>query len=293
MSLKISRGQPNDPQSPDASEAPLLAVSYAIGTKRKSRRIRKIKRIGWNLLPPLTFIVIVALWAAAVPIFKIPAYLLPGPGSVFSRVVTDAPMLWNHSVVTLTEILLGFGLTVLTAIPLGLVIALSPLAKQIGYPPLMLMQLVPKIAVAPLFLVWLGFGIESKVLLTVLMTFFPLLLASISGFQILDNRFLYLTQSMGATRWQTFRYLRFPAALPVIFSGIKTSATIAATAAIVAEFVGANRGLGFVLLRGTGTMDLELVFAVLVVLTIIGIAINYLVEFSEWAMTPWQRAKNN
>ena len=255
--------------------------------------MRKVKRIGWNLLPPLTFIIIVALWAAAVPIFKIPAYLLPGPGSVFSRVVTDAPMLWNHSVVTLTEILLGFGLTVLTAIPLGLVIALSPLAKQIGYPPLMLMQLVPKIAVAPLFLVWLCFGIESKVLLTVLMTFFPLLLASISGFQILDTRFLYLTQSMGATRWQTFRYLRFPAALPVIFSGVKTSATIAATAAIVAEFVGANRGLGFVLLRGTGTMDLELVFAVLVVLTVIGIAINYIVEFSEWAMTPWQRAKNN
>ena len=293
MSLNISRGRPDDPPSPEASELSLPGVSYATGTKRKSRRMRKVRRVGWNLLPPLTFIVIVALWAAAVPIFKIPAYLLPGPGSVFSRVVTDAPMLWNHSVVTLTEILLGFGLTVLTAIPLGLVIALSPLAKQIGYPPLMLMQLVPKIAVAPLFLVWLGFGIESKVLLTVLMTFFPLLLASISGFQILDTRFLYLTQSMGATRWQTFRYLRFPAALPVIFSGVKTSATIAATAAIVAEFVGANRGLGFVLLRGTGTMDLELVFAVLVVLTVIGIAINYIVEFSEWAMTPWQRAKNN
>src|SRR5437016_4708337 len=111
---------------------------------------------------------------------------------------------------------------------------LSPLAKQLVYPPIVLMQLVPKIAVAPLFLVWLGFGIESKVLLTVLMTFFPLLLASISGFQILDDRLLYLTKSMGATRWQTFRYLRFPAALPVIFSGIKTSATIAATAAIVA-----------------------------------------------------------
>ena len=96
---------------------------------------------------------------------------------------------------------------------------------------------------------------------------------------------------MGATSGQTFRFLRFPAALPVIFSGIKTSATIAATAAIVAEFVGANQGLGYVLLRGTSTMDIELVFAVLVVLTIIGIAINYLVEFSEWAMTPWQRSK--
>jgi NitT/TauT family transport system permease protein len=153
----------------------------------------------------------------------------------------------------------------------------------------MLLQLIPKLAMAPLFLVWFGFGMESKVILTLLMTFFPLLIASISGFQILDQRLLYLTRSMGATRWQTFRYLRVPAALPVIFSGVKTSATIAATAAIVAEFVGANQGLGYVLLQSTSTMSIELTFAVLVVLTVIGLAINYIVEFSEWLMTPWQR----
>src|SRR5205809_977948 len=129
------------------------------------------------------------------------------------------------------------------------------------------------------------FGMESKVLLTVLLTFFPLLIASISGFQILDDRLLYLTKSMGATSWETFRYLRFPAALPVIFSGIKTSATIAATAAIVAEFVGANEGLGYVLLRGTSTMELVLVFPVLAVLPVVGIAINYHVAVREWLMT--------
>src|SRR5215468_560827 len=260
--------------------------------RRRSRTERAIRRIGWNLLPPLTFVGMIALWWAVVEVFKIPTYLLPGPVSVFQRLYTDAGLLWTHTQVTLTEILLGFAITIVTAIPLGLLIALSPLAKQIVYPPIMLMQLVPKIAVAPLFLVWLGFGMESKVLLTVLLTFFPLLLASISGFAILDDRFLYLTKSMGATSWQTFRYLRFPAALPVIFSGIKTSATIAATAAIVAEFVGANKGLGYVLLRGTSTMDIELVFAVLVLLTLIGVAINYAVEFCEWAMTPWQRASN-
>ncbi len=260
--------------------------------RKRSKTERAFRRVGWNLLPPLTFIGMVALWWGAVELFRIPAYLLPGPQSVFARLVTDSGLLWTHSQVTLTEILLGFGLTIVTAIPLGLLIALSPLSKQLVYPPIMLMQLVPKIAVAPLFLVWLGFGIESKVLLTVLLTFFPLLIASISGFQILDDRLLYLTRSMGATSWQTFRYLRFPAALPVIFSGIKTSATIAATAAIVAEFVGANKGLGYVLLRGTSTMDIELVFAVLVVLTLIGVAINYVVEFCEWAMTPWQRSKN-
>jgi NitT/TauT family transport system permease protein len=268
------------------------ATPAEVPKRKRSKTERVIRRVGWNLLPPLTFVGIVALWWGAVELFEIPAYLLPGPQSVFARLVTDAGLLWTHSKVTLTEILLGFGLTIITAIPLGLLIALSPLSKQLVYPPIMLMQLVPKIAVAPLFLVWLGFGMESKVLLTVLLTFFPLLIASISGFQILDDRLLYLTKSMGATSWDTFRYLRFPAALPVIFSGIKTSATIAATAAIVAEFVGANKGLGYVLLRGTSTMDIELVFAVLVVLTLIGVAINYVVEFCEWAMTPWQRAKN-
>jgi NitT/TauT family transport system permease protein len=281
------------PPRDDWQAAPSPEVFSATSGPPRSKGARVVRRVAWNLLPPLTFIAMVALWWGAVVLFRIPAYLLPGPVPVFSRIVSDAPMLWNHAQVTLIEIVLGFGLTIVTAIPLGLLIALSALAKQIVYPPIMLMQLVPKIAVAPLFLVWLGFGLESKVLLTILMTFFPLLLASISGFMILDDRLLFLTKSMGASSWDTFRYLRFPAALPVIFSGIKTSATIAATAAIVAEFVGANKGLGYVLLRGTSTMDIELVFAVLMVLTIVGIVINYVVEFCEWALTPWQRAKYN
>jgi NitT/TauT family transport system permease protein len=279
------------PSSTDAAEQ--RTHENGLRKKQSSLLLRRLKKIGWNLLPPLTFVASVGLWSWSVQAFKIPAYLLPGPAAVFSRLFSDWQLLWNNAVITMTEIVLGFGLTLVSAIPLGLVIALSPLSKQILYPPIVLLQLVPKIAVAPLFLVWLGFGMESKVLLTILMTFFPLLIASISGFQILDTRLLYLTKSMGASTWQTFRYLRVPAALPVIFSGIKTSATIAATAAIVAEFVGANQGLGYVLLKGTSTMDIELTFAVLVVLTIIGIVLNYLVEISEWIMTPWQRSANN
>lgn len=289
----LSKQQLNSSAGGDWQAAPPVIAFQAAQVGGQAKWKRTLRAICWNLLPPLTFVAMVLLWWAIVEVFSIPAYLLPGPQGVFSRLVADSRLLWEHSTVTLAEILLGFGLTIVTAIPLGLMIALSPLAKQVVYPPIMLMQLVPKIAVAPLFLVWLGFGLESKVLLTVLMTFFPLLLASISGFQILDDRLLYLTKSMGATSWQTFRFLRFPSALPVIFSGLKTSATIAATAAIVAEFVGANKGLGYVLLRGTSTMDIELVFAVLVVLTVIGIVINYVVEFWEWLLTPWQRAKNS
>lgn len=268
------------------TDKPLEAARRVISPAR-----RRWRKIGWATIPALTFVAVIVVWAASIPLFNIPNYLLPDPWGVFVRIFSDSAMLWRNAETTITEIVVGFVASIALAVPLGLLIALSPWAKQIIYPPVVILQLVPKIAVAPLFLVWMGFGIESKLVLTLLMTFFPVLLASISGFQILDDRLLYLTRSMGASRWQTFRYLRFPAALPVIFSGLKTAATLAATAAIVAEFVGANEGLGYVLLRATGTLDTELIFAVLVWLTVIGLALNYIVEFAEWLLTPWQRAK--
>ena len=127
---------------PNDWQAPLSAESFQPGPKNnRSKGMRTIRRIAWNLLPPLTFVAMVGLWWAAVELFKIPSYLLPGPGGVFSRLVTDTAVLWTHSKVTLTEILLGFGITVVMAIPLGLLIALSPLAKQLVYPPIVLMQL--------------------------------------------------------------------------------------------------------------------------------------------------------
>jgi NitT/TauT family transport system permease protein len=272
--------------SPKAVAAPETSATAAY-------RPRRIRKLAWDLIPVGVLAAIVALWAGAVAAFDIPSYLLPSPQDTFARMASDFPLLWENTGVTMSEIVAGLGITIVTAIPLGLMIALSRVARQVVYPPVVFMQLVPKIAIAPLFVVWIGFGMESKILLTILMTFFPLLVSSISGFRILDDRLLYLTKSMGASRWQTFRYLRFPSALPVIFSGLKTSATLAATAALVAEFVGANTGLGYLLLQGTSTLDTTLIFAVLVVLTVIGIALNYLVELVEWLLTPWQRARNN
>lgn len=243
------------------------------------------------VLPILSFLLLVLLWAAAIRVFDIPKYLLPAPASVVAEMVTSREPLFRHGLATVQEIFLGFAFTVAGALPLGLVIALSPIVRRLIYPILVFIQLIPKIAIAPLFVVWVGFGMESKILLTVMMTFFPLLIASITGFQILDPRYLHLTRSMGATAWQTFRYLRLPSALPMIFSGLKTSATIAATAAIVAEFVGSNRGLGYLLLQATGNLDTPLVFAILGILTIIGLALNYIVEFAEMLMTPWHNTR--
>ncbi len=270
-------------------DMPAAATETEPTPRRRSPGLRRLKRIGWNLIPPLTFVAIVGLWSLAIQIFKIPAYLLPGPGAVFQRLVVDAGMLWLNAKVTLTEIVLGFALTVLAAIPLGLVIALSPLARQALYPPIMLLQLVPKIAIAPLFVVWFGFGLFPKVLLTFLLCFFPTLVASMTGFRALDERVLYLTRSMGASAWQTFRYVRVPAALTYIFSGLKVSAVFAATGAIVGEFVGANAGLGYLLLRGTSFLDMPLIFACLVALSIVGILFSYIVDGLEVLLMPWQR----
>jgi NitT/TauT family transport system permease protein len=259
--------------------------------RRRRGRPSLFWRVTRETLPAWVFFALIAAWWAAVAIVKVPAFLLPPPENVLPRIWESRQSLTNHSLVTIQEIVMGFGLSVVTAIPMGLLIALSLTAKRMLYPLLVFIQLVPKIAVAPLFVVWLGFGLTSKVMLTLLLTFFPLLLASIAGFQILDQRLLFLTRSMGATTWQTFRYLRFPAALPVIFGGLKTSATIAATAAIVAEFVGSNKGLGYILLQATANLDTTLVFAVLFLLTIIGLALNTIVEVVEYIITPWQRGQ--
>lgn len=278
---------------PSQTASPAVALPTPGMGQRKARETsatrRRIGSVAWSSLPPLVFAAILLGWAAAVELFKIPAYLLPGPLAVFERLFTDANSLWIHTQSTLVVLVVGLLLSIVIGIPLGLVIALSKTAKQLVYPPVIVLQLVPKIAVAPLLLVWLGFSLNTKVALVVLITFFPLLMASISGFRILDDRLLYLTRSMGASRWQTFWSLRFPAALPVIFSGIKTSATIAITGALVAEFLGSNSGLGYALLRASGAMDTEYMFAILVILTVIGVILNYLVEAVEWLLTPWQR----
>jgi NitT/TauT family transport system permease protein len=272
----------------DAQGVASADVALQLDRRRRSR----LRRIAWACAPVLTFVALIALWGVLVAVFRVPDYLVPAPQAVIPKLIQARQALWANTLTTLNEIVIGFVITVALSIPLGLLIALSLVARRIAYPVLVFIQLVPKIAVAPLFLVWFGFGLQSKVLLTVLLAFFPLLLASIAGFQALDARLLYLTRSMGASAWQTFWHVRFPSALHIIFSGLKTTATITATAAIVAEFVGANAGLGYQLLVATGVLDTPLIFAILLILTVIGIGLNYLIEAVAYFAMPWQRTRD-
>ena len=241
------------------------------------------------LWPLLSFTALLLGWQYGVPLLKIPEYILPIPSAFFERLWIDRMLIAEHTLVTMHEIVLGFLMATVISVPLGYVIVSIRILEKAVYPVIVFFQLVPKIAIAPLFVVWFGFGLFPKVLLTFLLCFFPTLVASMTGFRALDERVLYLTRSMGATAWQTFRYVRVPSALVYIFSGLKVSAVFAATGAIVGEFVGANSGLGYLLLRGTSFLDMPLIFACLVALSAVGIVFSYIVDAVEVLLMPWQR----
>lgn len=245
-----------------------------------------VSAIAW---PLASFGVLLLAWEWLVPLAGVPEYILPVPSAFFERLWTDRALIFQHTLVTANEIVLGFLMAAAISIPLGYIIVSVRLLEKAVYPVIVFFQLVPKIAIAPLFVVWFGFGLFPKVLLTFLLCFFPTLVASMTGFRALDERVLYLTRSMGATPWQTFRKVRVPAALNYIFSGLKVSAVFAATGAIVGEFVGANSGLGYLLLRGTSFLDMPLIFACLVALSFVGILFSYLVDGLEVLLMPWQR----
>jgi NitT/TauT family transport system permease protein len=245
--------------------------------------------VAW---PLAAFVLLLVLWEAAVNVFQVREYIMPAPSKFFARLIESRSVIWDQSLVTGNEVLLGFLSAAVISIPLALLIVSVPALERGLYPLIVFFQLVPKIAIAPLFIVWFGFTLFPKILLTFLLCFFPILVDSMTGFKAIDPRLLYITRSMGASRWQTFRFIRLPAAMPFIFSGLKVSIVLAPTAAIVAEFVGANQGLGYLLLRGTSYLDTPLIFASLIALALMGLVFNYAIQGGEQLVMPWQSKKD-
>ena len=194
-------------------------------------------RLSAIAYPVATFTLLLLAWQFLVRLFGVPEYILPVPSEFLVKLAESRALIWQHTLVTANEILLGFLLAAAIGVPLGLMIVSVKFLERSLYPLILFFQLIPKIAIAPLFIVWFGFGPFPKVLLTFLLCFFPTLVASMTGFRALDERLLFLTDSMGATWWQTFRYVRLPSALTYIYAGLKVSVVFAATGAMI--FTGA------------------------------------------------------
>jgi len=237
--------------------------------------------------PLVTLIGLVVLWDLVVRVFDVKPFILPTPWMVGEALVRDFGSLVHHGTTTMQEVLAGFALSVIVGVPLALAIASSPLFERSAYPLLVGSQAVPKIAIAPLFVIWFGFGIAPKILMAFLISFFPVVVAGVVGLRSVEAEKLYLARSMGATRWQTFAMFRLPSALPSLFGGLKLAITFAVTGAIVGEFIGADRGLGYVLIFANGGMDTTLMFAALVWISVLALAFYALVAWTEKACLQW------
>jgi NitT/TauT family transport system permease protein len=239
-------------------------------------------------LRPIWLLVMLAiLWDLAIRLFKVPPYLVPPPMAVIGQLVTEWPMLLRETVPTLYATLGGFALSALIGVPIAMWIAYSRTVESFVYPLLVFSQSIPKVAVAPLFVVWFGFGITPKIIAAFLLGFFPVVVSTVQGFKSVEPDVIDLARSMGAGPFKIFLKFRLPHALPAIFSGLKVSVTLAVVGAVVGEFVGSNSGIGYVMQRATGTFDLPLMFAALVVLSMVGVILFLLVELVERWLMPW------
>jgi NitT/TauT family transport system permease protein len=251
------------------------------------RRDSFAERYEGLIYPSLTLLGLLAAWQAWVVLAKVPLYLIPPPSQVVVAMFTKSSMLLANSLITLQEILLGFLLSIAVAIPLAIMIVASrPFEKSI-YPLLVASQVVPKVAIAPLFIVWFGFGMLPKVLIAFLIAFFPIVIDSVIGLRSMEIEKLYLAQSMGASRWHIFSKIRLPNALPNIMGGLKVAATLSVIGAIAGEFVGADAGMGRVLLVANGNLDTVTLFAAVGYLTIIGIVMFLIMDVLERVLIPW------
>jgi NitT/TauT family transport system permease protein len=245
----------------------------------------------------LLLITLLGSWEAAVRWFKLPRHLVPPVSDIavaLWRGFATGPMakdgFWYHGGVTLAEILLGFFIGSGIGLAIGIVVSQMPKLEALLEPYVAALQSVPKVAVAPIIVVWLGFGISSKVVIICLLTFFPVLVTGIAGFKAVDPDRIDLLRSLSATRWQIFLKAKFPSALPYIFAGLNMAAAFSVVGAVVGEFVGAQAGLGVLILQMEAQADTGGSFAVCVVLSVIGILLTGLLRRVQRRVLHWMPA---
>lgn len=270
------------------------------GAKRQAGIFSRVKRYAVEqperVLSPLLLIAIISVWHLAAKALDLPEFILPPPGKVWDALVNglmaspfDVGGYWYHMGVTGFEALSGFFLGSSAGIIAGMAVAHSRLVERVLYPYIIAIQSLPKIAVAPLFVIWFGFGIEPKILITTIITFFPLLVNSIAGANSVDPARIDLAKSCNATPMQMFFKITLPSSLPFIFAGLNMAAVLSILGAIVGEFVGAQAGLGMLILQRNELLDIAAVYSIFVVLGALGLTMHLTVRALERKFCFWSQ----
>lgn len=241
------------------------------------------------LLIPLVFVLVMLAWEYTTRLFEVPAYILPPPSDIASTLVEQyrSPRYWTHIRVTSQEVLVGFALGCAAAFPIGIAVSQIRLVEKTLYPYVVAFQTVPKIALAPLFVIWFGFGMSSKIVMTALVCFFPILVNIIEGLRAADQNQIEMLRSLGASRTQIFGKVQLPGALPFVFAGLDIGIVFAVIGAVVGEFVGAQAGLGYLLLQNIYDFDTAGLFGALVTLSLMGLLGHFMVRFLQRRFAFW------
>ncbi len=262
-------------------------MAKAINVEANHKREQRMEQLRNIIMPLVGILVFLIIWEAAVIILEIKSYLLPRPTEIFSTIIDRYSLLIEHGLVTAYEMIIGYLVAIAIGVPLAIAITASPPFDRFITPILLFFQTVPKIAIAPLFLIWFGFGMAPKVWVAFLISFFPIVIDTAVGLRSISPDMIDLARSMGATQRQIFIRFRLPTSLPYLFSGLKVAATLAVVGAVVGEFVGADKGLGYLLLVANSNLQTALLFATIVVLTLQGLILFYIIEILEHFLIPW------
>jgi putative hydroxymethylpyrimidine transport system permease protein len=244
-----------------------------------------------RVVPPLILLgAILAAWEAAVRAFAIPFYILPAPSRIAGVLAADRALLAGEAAVTLGEVMLGFAIAFLVGVGLALLIFSSRTVERAVYPLVIASQTIPVFAIAPLLVVWFGYGIISKVVMAALIVFFPIVVNTVDGLRAADPDMVNLLVILGARPLEIVRRVRIPAALPFVFSGTRIAIATSVIGAVIGEWVGSTRGLGYLMIHANAQLHVDLVFAVIVYLSVMATALFWSVSLAEWMALPWRRA---
>lgn len=256
--------------------------------QKKKSLFAQLKFWLWDAKTTIIFLLAFLLfWEGGVRLFNIPRYIVPSLSSIVQEFFAHIDLIWEYALVTGWETLVGYSIAVVLGVPLAMMVGFSKLLRQTFYPAAVALEMVPKIAFAPLFVVWFGFGFLPKMIIVFLVCFFPILLNGILGFTSLSPEMGYFSRSTGANAWTMFWKIRLPAALPELFVGLKGAAVNATVGATIAEWIGGDAGLGYYIQIATGQLRMALAFAIIFVLAAIGLLLFYFVVLVEKRVIPW------
>ena len=241
-----------------------------------------------SLFSLLIAVTLLTVWELACRGFDVPDFILPTPSRILTVAVSRAVILLPHAAITAIEVLAGIIISLLVAVPLSIVMFAQPSVEKALAPFLVASQAVPVFAVAPLLVVWLGYGMASKVLMAAVIIFFPITVNLLEGFKSCDHEFRVLFQLMGAGFWKTLRLLYWPWALPHFFAGLKVGVSVATIGAVIGEWVGAQQGLGYLMIQANARLDVDLVFAAILWLSAMGLSLWIFVGFLERKVISWK-----